>query len=103
MKAFQCNMFFALPDDFDGNINDAFNEVIKYRLGKAKERKEGGKKLHNVPMESASWDSYIGIPGEKNFNEEGNRFTAVLSISEKVGDEWVELDAFKKELNIERE
>ena len=31
MKLFSATVYFELPDNFDGSINDAFKEVIKYR------------------------------------------------------------------------
>lgn len=36
MKAFKLNMHFKLPDDFKGDLNDAIEEMLKYRRLKDK-------------------------------------------------------------------
>ena len=34
MKVLRLNINFKLPDDFDGNLNEAIGEIIKYRESK---------------------------------------------------------------------
>ncbi len=45
MKIARLNFYFKLPEDFNGNINDALEEVIKYR-----EKHGKGAMAESTPM-----------------------------------------------------
>lgn len=65
-KIFYGQFYFALPDDFDGDLADAITEWAKYR----KEKRDSGIKINDVTdtISAVTWDEFV------KSTENGNRF-----------------------------
>lgn len=58
MKVFGFNGYFLLPDDFEGNYNDALEELLKYRRMDNIVVKEG---LDDRTTQEDIWNKFLEI------------------------------------------
>lgn len=72
-------MYFLLPDDFDGDLNDALLELVKYR----KEKGFSSPSVNEKP--SRGWDRFVDAV------ENGFRLDGGLAFVERNNNEWVEI------------
>lgn len=89
MKILHMNLYFELPDDFEGSFNDALAEVIKYRKSKNNPRMpESGGSLNYVKdtIQSDLWERFLKAKSE------GFKLHGLSAMQEYKDGEWSRLD-----------
>jgi len=92
MKLFSATVYFELPDNFDGSINDAFKEVIKYRENPDRpEPVNKNKERHAETTYSELFNIWLD-------NVETNPMLLTCGIFELVDGEFIRLPLKKEDL-----
>jgi len=88
MKILHLNTYFQLPDSFEGDVNDAIEELLKYR----KEKKLSSFKLNEEPAKD--WDDMTQPEKWNYFCEaikDGYKHVGHASFSEFADGDWNKL------------
>jgi hypothetical protein len=81
MKTLALNVYFLLPDEFAGDLNDALREVIKYRESVGSKPLPDGPDATKVSQEEL-WAGFLKT------REEGKRLYGTTSLKEYRDGEW---------------
>jgi len=85
MKTLHLNIYFKLPDDFEGGFNESLEEIIKYRksknLGKYPKIIEENKIETHKELWSDFWEN----------QKQGKLLTGNFGISKQVGKKMVKI------------
>ena len=84
MKVLGMNCYFRLSDDFEGDLNDALKEVIKYRIEK------GYKDLNNIKnqdplIKDELWSSFY------KEQRKGYKLIGNIALQKYTGEKWINL------------
>ena len=80
MKVLSIDFNFLLPDDFDGDFNDALMEVIKYRKGLPNPTKFPA---HCDDLSAGTWKGFL------NAIKQGFKLCGAMFLGELVDGNWV--------------
>ena len=95
MKVLHLNIYFELPDDFQGTFNDALREYIKYRESKNLEdipTDIGVRLSEDKPYTEYMDDMWIDF---LDGIEQGKKVTGDFALTEWTGNEWIERNWIK--------
>lgn len=71
--------FFALPDDFDGDLNDALEALVAYRRSGGAQigQNEGKLDIRELPTVPEVWQLFL-----EAYEKEGRHFTGIVAVGD---------------------
>ena len=79
-KVVSINIYFLLPDDFNGDLNDALEEIVKYR--KDNKHKEFSGPDASFATQTVIWNGF------QEAVDEGYKLHGAVALSELKGTKW---------------